>query len=315
MSNKDTATQPLQLEQQLPAPPPYPGYCGEPQQPPVGVMMVKADGSYSGGYVNSACMPGAAASGSGAADPADVETGGGGLSGFTMRGLDDRDIRRGFIRKVYLILFAQLIVTFAVVLVFSTVQPVRNFARGNFWLFHLSYAVFFIMYFALVCVTPLRRKFPGNFISLSLFTLSLSFMAGVIASCYSTNTVAICLGVTAAVCLCVTLFAVQTRFDFTLCSGVLFGLSLVVFFFGLSCAVTFAVYRGDPNAAMKLKILDCVYGGLLALVFVLFLVFDTQRVVGGRRHNLSEEEYVFGAMQIYVDVVYIFIILLGFSRQ
>jgi len=42
------------------------------------------------------------------------------------------------------------------------------------------------------------------------------------------------------------------------------------------------------------------------------LIFDTQQVVGGkhRRFQLSPEEYIAGALQLYLDIVYLFIILL-----
>ena len=42
-----------------------------------------------------------------------------------------------------------------------------------------------------------------------------------------------------------------------------------------------------------------------------FLVYDTQMIVGGRKHELSPEEYVYGALQLYIDVVYLFLIILS----
>jgi len=47
------------------------------------------------------------------------------------------------------------------------------------------------------------------------------------------------------------------------------------------------------------------------------LVYDTQRVVGGknRRFPLSPEEYIVGALELYLDIVYLFIILLGCSSN
>ena len=35
-------------------------------------------------------------------------------------------------------------------------------------------------------------------------------------------------------------------------------------------------------------------------------------IVGGRKHELSPEEYVYGALQLYIDVVYLFLIILSF---
>jgi len=47
-----------------------------------------------------------------------------------------------------------------------------------------------------------------------------------------------------------------------------------------------------------------------------YLVFDTQLVVGGWRANqLSPEEYITGALELYVDIISIFFIILGLSRN
>ena len=47
-----------------------------------------------------------------------------------------------------------------------------------------------------------------------------------------------------------------------------------------------------------------------------FLVFDTQMVVGGKRaYQLSPEEYITGAMELYIDVIFIFFIILGASKN
>lgn len=45
--------------------------------------------------------------------------------------------------------------------------------------------------------------------------------------------------------------------------------------------------------------------------FLQFLVYDTQLIIGGRRHEISAEEYIYGALQLYVDIVYIFLIILN----
>ena len=41
-----------------------------------------------------------------------------------------------------------------------------------------------------------------------------------------------------------------------------------------------------------------------------FLVFDTQQIIGGRKHEMSPEEYIFGALQLYLDIVYLFLMIL-----
>lgn len=41
-----------------------------------------------------------------------------------------------------------------------------------------------------------------------------------------------------------------------------------------------------------------------------FLAYDTQLVLGNRKNTLSPEEYVYGALTIYTDIIYIFTFIL-----
>lgn len=43
-----------------------------------------------------------------------------------------------------------------------------------------------------------------------------------------------------------------------------------------------------------------------------FLALDTQMLMGNRRYSLSPEEYIFGALNIYLDIIYIFSFFLQF---
>ncbi|ELU02133.1 hypothetical protein CAPTEDRAFT_222478 [Capitella teleta] len=226
-------------------------------------------------------------------------------SGFTGNSFSDKAIRRAFIRKVYLILMTQLLVTCAFIAFFLFYHPANRWVKMNSWFYYLSYATFIVTYITLVCCPSVRRKSPGNYICLAVFTLAFSYMTATISSYYDSEIVLIAIGITAAVCLSITLFAIQTKVDFTLCSGLLFAGSMVLFFFGFACIIVYATI--GPN-----YILRCVYGALAALLFSLFLAYDTQMLIGGRKHELSPEDYIFGALQLYLDIVYIFLIILSF---
>lgn len=41
-----------------------------------------------------------------------------------------------------------------------------------------------------------------------------------------------------------------------------------------------------------------------------FLAYNTQLVLGNRKNSISPEEYVYGALEIYMNIVQIFIFLL-----
>ena len=50
--------------------------------------------------------------------------------------------------------------------------------------------------------------------------------------------------------------------------------------------------------------------GFCVIIYGLFLIIDTQLIVGGGRHELSIDDYVIGALVLYLDIIYIFIELL-----
>ena len=51
----------------------------------------------------------------------------------------------------------------------------------------------------------------------------------------------------------------------------------------------------------------CALGVLL---FGLYLIFDTQLILGKGRYSLSIDDYILGALVLYVDIIMIFIYLL-----
>ena len=61
------------------------------------------------------------------------------------------------------------------------------------------------------------------------------------------------------------------------------------------------------------------YGSIGALIFSLYIVYDTQLMMGGKhKYALSPEEYIFAALNIYLDVVQLFMYILmivGGSRS
>ncbi|XP_036452630.1 protein lifeguard 2a isoform X2 [Colossoma macropomum] len=209
---------------------------------------------------------------------------------------------QGHKETVFCILMVQLMVTFGVVALFTFCEPVRQFIQYNRILYLASYMTFMGTYLVLVCSTSARRRYPTNMILLGIFTLAMSYMAGMLASYHNTKVVMLCVGITALVCLAVTLFCFQSKVDFTSRHGLLFSLMMVLMITGL--LLIFTVPFG------YIPWLQTAYAGLCALVFTLFLAFDVQLLMGNRRYSLSPEEHVFGALCLYMDIVYIFFFLL-----
>ncbi|XP_037946528.1 protein lifeguard 1-like isoform X3 [Teleopsis dalmanni] len=212
---------------------------------------------------------------------------------------DDQSIRKGFIRKVYMILMGQLLVTFGFVALFVFHKPTQQFVQRNPALFWVALAVLLVTMIAMACCEGVRRKTPMNFIFLTLFTLAESFLLGVSASRYESQEVLMAVGITAAVCLALTLFAMQTKYDFTMCGGVLLVAMVVFLIFGIVAIFV-------PG-----KIMTLVYASCGALLFSIYLVYDTQLMMGGEhKYSISPEEYIFAALNLYLDIVNIFMYIL-----
>ncbi|KAB5584632.1 hypothetical protein PHYPO_G00109740 [Pangasianodon hypophthalmus] len=226
-----------------------------------------------------------------------------GDDGFTTTsGWESVNVRHAFIRKVYLILAAQLLVTVSIVAVFTFVKPVQDFVRKNSAIYWASYAVYIITHLVLVCCKGPRRRFPWNLILLALFTLALSYMTGTISSYYDTKSVFLALGITVIVCIAVTVFCFQTKVDFTKCGGLFCVLGIVVFVTGIITVIVLS-FKYIPWLHM-------LYAAIGAIVFTLFLAYHTQLLIGNRKYSINPEEYVFAALSIYVDVIQIFLFLL-----
>uniref|UniRef100_A0A8C0GV60 Transmembrane BAX inhibitor motif containing 1 n=1 Tax=Chelonoidis abingdonii TaxID=106734 RepID=A0A8C0GV60_CHEAB len=119
---------------------------------------------------------------------------------------------------------------------------------------------------------------------------------------YKTEAVLITMVITAIVAIIVTVFCFQTKVDFTSCTGLFCVLGIVVTVTGIITAIVLSF--------TYVKWLHMLYAAIGAIVFTLFLAYNTQLVLGNRKNAISPEEYVYGAMEIYMNIVQIFIFLL-----
>ncbi|NXY50817.1 LFG3 protein, partial [Ceuthmochares aereus] len=239
-------------------------------------------------------------------------------SPFQSSNWDDRKVRHTFIRKVshggprapvgvggwvltllnllqvYAIIALQLLVTAGIIAVFTFVTPVCSFVQKNVAIYYASYAVFLVTYLVLACCQGPRRRFPWNIILLSIFVSAWGDPS--VHSTYNTKAVLIAMLITAIVAIIVTIFCFQTKARRGMCPGV-----------GSWVHPARPAHVTFPTQVPWLHML---YAAIGAIAFTLFLAYDTQLVLGNRKNTLSPEEYVFGALTIYTDIVYIFTFIL-----
>uniref|UniRef100_A0A1B6MLG8 Uncharacterized protein n=1 Tax=Graphocephala atropunctata TaxID=36148 RepID=A0A1B6MLG8_9HEMI len=217
----------------------------------------------------------------------------------------EKTIRLGFIRKVYGILMAQLAITVGIVSVFMYVKPVKRFVDEQGFIFSLaSMVVALITVIVMFCSTNARRRTPGNFIFLGIFTVALSFMLGVVSAISDKKEVFMALGICTVVTFGLTVFACQTKIDFTMCHTALFTLLIILLVAGVSALFI-------PQS----RLVQLGIAALGAFVYSLLLIYDTQMIVGGdHKLSISPEEYVFAALTLYLDIINLFLRILRIIR-
>ncbi|XXH02295.1 hypothetical protein Hte_008666 [Hypoxylon texense] len=202
------------------------------------------------------------------------------------------DIRNQFIRKVYTILTAQLLAT-AVVSGFSFwSQGYKTWIQSHsalVWVSLVGSIVFMLLTYWK------RKSYPTNLLFLSGFTLLEAYTISVIVSFYETQIVLNAVILTGGIFVFLTLFACQTKYDFTSWMPYLFGALWGLVLFGFMAA--FLPYSSTG---------ELVYGGLAALIFSGYILVDTQLVL--RKHHVEEE--IAAAISLYLDIINLFLAIL-----
>lgn len=65
----------------------------------------------------------------------------------------------------------------------------------------------------------------------------------------------------------------------------------------------------------KSNFLYSVYCVIGVVLFGIYLIIDTQMILGGRRMQLTIDEYVAAAMLLYIDIVQIFLYILNLLNR
>merc|ERR1712004_282981 len=139
-----------------------------------------------------------------------------------------------------------------------TMESVKLYSAQHPEMWILAMVIMFVSLITLACCEGVRRKTPHNFIFLFLFTLAEGFMLGTVTARYRADEVLMAVGVCAAITLALTIFAFQTKIDFTAMGGVLIAV--------LVCFVLFGLIAAFFPAS---RTLNLVYAGIGTIIFSL----------------------------------------------
>ncbi|XP_072507612.1 protein lifeguard 1-like isoform X2 [Notamacropus eugenii] len=211
----------------------------------------------------------------------------------------DMTIRKGFIRKVFFILTFQLMITLGIICLFIFCIPIKTWVLLNPWFTYILIPALFVLIIILACFEDARCKVPENFFLLFIFTLVEGMLLGSISVFYHAEELMWAVGGTSLVTWGLILLAQQTKFDFTSLSANLWVLLLVL------------ILYGTLYSLMRTYWLRLIFAALGTLFFSVYLVLDIQLMLGrSYQYALSPEEYVFAALNLYLDITNIFVFIL-----
>ncbi|XP_052684236.1 protein lifeguard 1-like [Crassostrea angulata] len=216
----------------------------------------------------------------------------------------EKNVRLGFIRKVYGTLLCQFLVTILVMVMFLYIKSLKRYSRHNEWIWITALVVWILTVILFAFYEDTRRHFPHNMIFLGIFTLCLSVLLGAVASHYDEEAVLLAVGITAGVCFGLVIFSFQTKYDFTMSAGFLFVSLNVLIEFGFFAIV------------LNKEVLSVFLASLGALLFSIYFVIDIQFMLGGKhKYSLSPEDYIFASLNLYLDGVILFFHILSIVRE
>ncbi|XP_018567206.1 protein lifeguard 4-like [Anoplophora glabripennis] len=202
-----------------------------------------------------------------------------------------KSIRMAFIRKVYGLLTMQIFLTIVIASICMFTPPIKDFVHSNDWILMPTFLGSIALLLALHIK---RRESPTNLILLAAFTIVQAYTIGVIVTFYSQAVVLQALLLTFVVLAGLTLYTFQTKRDFSAIHSALFaGLCILII-------------GGFMQVFLQSTIFEIAIGFSGALVFSLFIIFDTQLIM----KTLSPEEYILATINLYMDIVNLFLYIL-----
>ncbi|KAH8253739.1 hypothetical protein KR032_006682, partial [Drosophila birchii] len=213
---------------------------------------------------------------------------------------DDQSIRKGFIRKVFGIFLVQLLFTLGVMAVFLYHKPTKYFVQRNIVVIAVAAVINIMVAVLIVCSETVRRKHPVNLVCLAIYTVTMSLLLGAVSSFMDADVVLLGVGITAILVIGLSVYALQTKVDYTAMGAIL--VTLTLFFIILGAAIYWAPLGGRNNLPFS------IFGALLGCFY---LIYDIQMMIGGNhQYQFDPEEYVFAALSLYADVIQILIYVL-----
>ncbi|KAJ6533095.1 UPF0005-domain-containing protein [Mycena capillaripes] len=206
-------------------------------------------------------------------------------------------IRKAFIRKVYTILLSQIFATVVVAGFLSQSKPVLDWVINHLWAFFVPLVGTMVN---LGLLYWKRHSHPWNFVLMGTFTLLEAYTLGIAVAFYENGVVLQALLITLAVFVGLTVFTLQSKYDFSGMGPFIFAALIVL------CTTSIVHFLVAPFN----RTLDIVYTVSGCIVFSACVVYDTYCI----NRRLSPDEFIMGAISLYLDFINLFLRILRLGR-
>lgn len=217
-------------------------------------------------------------------------------------GFKSNRVRLNFIRKVLSILSFQFLITVMFIVASVHSPHYQNFIKENVWVTGIALVTVIITTYALGCYTSVARSIPINYILLMLFTLSEAYLVSGLTAVTDPKIVLTAGVLTVGMVVALTLYALTTKTDFTMCGGLLFVAVLLICLASLMVSF-FSSFFDVTWMELTLSVLSI-------FVFSIYLIHDLQLLTGERSHQFTVDDYIMASLMIYIDIIRIFVEIL-----
>ena len=175
------------------------------------------------------------------------------------------------------------------------IDKVDAYFEQHGWICYMCTILVMVGMYLQTCMDKYFRPFPYNYLLLVYFTLAWSGMVAGFCAFQEPQMILLSTIMTALMTISLTLVACCVNSEMTWCYGI--GATILL---SIWPAIIFAVL----NPSKTLSTILAMFGTVLASCYI---IIDTEKIVG---NYLEEDEYVFGALALYKDILVLFLSLL-----
>ncbi|GMH54774.1 hypothetical protein TrST_g5695 [Triparma strigata] len=220
------------------------------------------------------------------------------------------DSRKTFITRVYTILSLQLLTTGLFITLSQIYRPqmIKLMLSSAGPLIQFLSAIISVASFFGLMLKPELRKGPHKFKLLTVFTISESILLALLTSMFPSHIVSKAVVTTGGATLAVTGYVrynKNPKYDLTQYGSGIFGFGLAFLAYQLLHISSY--FLPIPRVPWN-EMLGCSFGAGLATAY---LAYHTSLIISGNsKYRVESDDYVFGAMALYNDIINLFVYIL-----